>query len=135
LIPVQTKPLKGEQRRLLGLFERLEQGERNTLLAFAEFLAARTPDESAPDDPQKNDASKEVERPKTIERPGDESVVAAIRRLSEAYFMLDRQDMLNDTAALMGAHVMQSRPAPKVIDELEVLFETHYDRYLQSRRK
>jgi hypothetical protein len=128
LIPLKTPSLGGEQRRLLDLFDRLGQDDRRTLLAFAEFLAAR-PQNELPED------ESVPETPKAIERPGEESVVAAIRRLSETYFMLDRQDMLNDTAALMGAHVMQSRPASDVIDELEVVFETHYRRYLENQRK
>lgn len=128
MIPLKTPSLGGEQRRLLDLFDRLGQDDRRTLLAFAEFLAAR-PQNELPED------ESVPETPKAIERPGEESVVAAIRRLSETYFMLDRQDMLNDTAALMGAHVMQSRPASDVIDELEVVFETHYRRYLENQRK
>ena len=128
MIPVNTQPLGAEQRRLLNLFDKLATSDRDTLLAFAEFLAARVADgevqgESAP------------ERPKAIERSGEESVVAAIRRLSQTYYMLERQDMLNDTASLMGAHVMQGRPAAEVIDELETVFKSHYDRYLEAWQK
>ena len=128
MIPVNTQPLGAEQRRLLNLFDKLAASDRDTLLAFAEFLAARVADgevqgESAP------------ERPKAIERSGEESVVAAIRRLSQTYYMLERQDMLNDTASLMGAHVMQGRPAAEVIDELETVFKSHYDRYLEAWQK
>lgn len=97
-------------------------------MAFAEFLADRVPaDEEA--------AQPAPAQIKAIQRPETESVVAAIRRLSETYFMLDRQEMLNDTAALMGAHIMQGRPAAAVIDELESVFKAHYDRYLNERRK
>lgn len=97
-------------------------------MAFAEFLAVRaSTDEGA--------KQSTPEQPKAIKRPESESVVAAIRRLSETYFMLDRQDMLNDTASLMGAHLMQGRTAADVIDELESVFNTHYNRYLDDWRK
>jgi hypothetical protein len=128
LIPLNTQSVRGEQRRLLNLFDKLDRQNRDTLMVFAEFLATRVPvDEGA--------AQTAPEQPKAIQRPRKESVVAAIRRLSETFFMLDRQDMLNDTASLMGAHVMHGRPAADVIDELESVFKTHYDRYLEGRRK
>lgn len=128
MIPFNTQSVQGEQRRLLNLFDKLDQPDRDTLMAFAGFLAARM---GADDEGAEQIAP---EQPKEIERPEEESVVAAIRRLSETYFMLDRQDMLNDTASLMGAHVMQGRPAAGVIDELESVFKAHYDRYLEGRR-
>ncbi len=128
MIPLNIQAVRGEQRRLLSLFDKLDRHNRDTLMAFAEFLGARLP----PDEGTKESAP---EQPKAIQRPETESVVAAIRRLSETYFMLDRQDMLNDTASLMGAHVMQGRAAADVIDELESGFKTHYDRYLDDRRK
>jgi hypothetical protein len=34
--------------------------------------------------------------------------------------------MLNETSGLMTEHLMQGRPAPEVIDELEALFRRHY---------
>ena len=128
MIPLNSRTLGAEQRRLLNLFDKLAASDRDTLLAFAEFLAVRSP----ADEVAKESAP---ERPKTIERPEEESVVAAIRRLSETYYMLERQNILNDTASLMGAHVMQGRPAADVIDELESLFNSHYDRYLEAWRK
>ncbi len=113
--------LPPEQRRLLGLFGRLGESERGTLIAFAEFLAARR------QDAQGTQPARAV-APKPIPRPGGESVVAAIKRLSETYFMLDRAVLLTDTSSLMAAHLMQGRPAAEVIDELEELFEAHYRR-------
>jgi hypothetical protein len=46
-------------------------------------------------------------------RPSQESVVAAIKRLSKTYEMLDRGPMLNETSALMSAHVLQGRPVKR----------------------
>ena len=66
--------------------------------------------------------------PKEIPRPREESVVAAIRRLSETYYMIDKSVLLSETSGLMSAHIMQGRPAEAVIDELEALFSNHYEK-------
>ncbi len=111
--------LPADQRRLLKLFGRLGESDRATLIAFAEFLAGRK-------DVAPSQLSDRRAVPDPIPRPAEESVVAAIKRLSQSYFMLDREAMLSETSALMGAHVMQGRPAADVIDELEELFASHY---------
>ncbi|MET0066384.1 MAG: hypothetical protein ABW076_08575 [Candidatus Thiodiazotropha sp.] len=124
-MPTQ-KRLSSEQKRLLECFNRLSPQDRDTLQAFADFLAAR---ESTDDD-----ATGETGplKPKPIDRPRDESVVKAIKRLSERYFMLQREKLLDETSSLMMTHIMQGRPAPEVIDDLEALFERHYQEYLKQ---
>lgn len=118
------RQLSAEQRQLLRWFGSLGDSGRASLLAFAEFLATRE---------EPCDSCKAVlAEPKAIPRPKDESVVAAIKRLSASYFMLDTQAMLNDTASLMSAHILQGRPAIQVIDDLEALFLDHYRRYRSS---
>ena len=116
-----SRQLSAEQRQLLRWFGALGESGRASLLAFAQFLATREePDDSCKPVPAE---------PKAIPRPEDESVVAAIKRLSSSYFMLDTQAMLNDTASLMSAHVLRGRRAEQVIDDLESLFLDHYRRY------
>lgn len=112
----------GGERQLVKLFRSLESADRSALLAFAEFLAARGAADAAelPEGPLE---------PEPIPRPTKESVVGAIKRLSKSYYMLDRSAMLNDTSSLMGAHVLQGRPAEAVIDELEELFSRCYENY------
>lgn len=66
--------------------------------------------------------------PADIPRPESESVVAAIRRLSQTFPMLDKEALLHETSALMTAHLMQGRGAVEVIDELEIVFRRHYER-------
>jgi hypothetical protein len=66
--------------------------------------------------------------PKAIPRPAEENVVAALKRLRETYHMLDHSKMLHEASALMAQHMMQGRPAPEVIDELEEIFQQHYSR-------
>lgn len=113
---------KKPEKRLVRLFKALPEGERQTLLAFAEFLVERS-----------EGASLELPEPKPIPRPENESVIKAMRRLSATYHMLDKSKMLNETSSLMAEHVMQGRPAIEVIDELEILFERHYRRIVDDQ--
>jgi hypothetical protein len=123
-VPKQQN-LKSDQRRLLTCYDSLDGQERETLLAFAEFLMQRQPSSDA-------DASTLLE-PKLIERPAEESVVKAIKRLSNTYYMLERGQLLDQTSSLMMSHVIQGRDAVSVIDELEIVFQEHYQRYCRQR--
>jgi superfamily I DNA/RNA helicase len=121
----QVPNIPAEQRRLLKLFSQLGEQDRESLIAFAEFLAGRS-EQGEEAGPEENAGSE----PKPIPRPETESVVAAIKRLSETYHMLDRSLLLTDTSSLMTAHLMKGREAPDVIDELEELFARHYQEHL-----
>lgn len=118
-----------ERKRLLDILSKLSAQDRSNLLAFAEFLLART-GESEND----SETRGSVPEPKSLARPARESVVAAMRRLSKTYFMLEKSLVLHEASALMGAHVMQGRPAKEVIDDLETLFRKAYDRYLEQQQ-
>jgi len=109
-----------DEPRLTRLFRSLGEDDRRTLLAFAEFLAAGRQPAAAPAPPV---------APTPLPRPEQETVIAAIRRLSRTYTMLDRGPMLNETSALMSAHVLQGRDAAVVIDDLEALFLRHFTDY------
>jgi len=108
------------ERRLIRIMRSLSAEDRRALLRFAEFLAS-------------NEAMEAEEapllEPNLLPRPPKESVVAAIKRLSLSYHMLDRSVMLNETSTLMAAHVLNGRPAKDVINELETLFTRHYAAY------
>jgi hypothetical protein len=127
LLPFAPPSLSADKKRFLKLFDQLGPKDRETLEAFAEFLLTRA---AATDGVG---GAPQLMEPKGLPRPQDESVVAAIKRLSDDYAMLDRQDMLSETASLMSAHVLQGRTAPDVIDELEVIFKAHYERYLEKQ--
>lgn len=118
MLPATTAKKNNPEKRLQKLFNKLPEDEQRMLLEFAEFLVSRTPAKTTP--PQV---------PVPHGRPEKESVIRAVRRLSATYPMLDKAKMLNQTSALVAQHVMQGRPAAEVIDELEVIFQTHYDRY------
>ena len=113
--------ISADERRLLKRLRALGSVERETLLAFADFLVARA--EQCPREPVV------VREPHPLARPEQESVVGAIKRLSHSYDMLERDALLHETSALMSAHVLQGRSATEVIDELEALFKRHYRDY------
>ncbi len=118
MFPVPQSKKANPQKRLVELFERLPDSERNSLLDFAEFLVERS-------GPRESLHPKE---PLDIPRPDEESVVAAMKRLRETYPMIDHSKLLHEASGLMAEHMMQGRPAPEVIDELEKLFLKHYEK-------
>ncbi len=115
LPPVQSQSGSKAEQRLKKLFKQLGDQEQKTLLEFAEFLVSR----SEPEDTV-------IPEPNFQPRPEDESVIRAVKRLSETYFMLDKDHILHETSALVSQHIMQGRAAEEVIDELEGVFSSHY---------
>lgn len=110
------------QKKLTQLFNELPSAEQKTLLAFAEFLHSRC-EKVLPSPATKQD----------IPRPAQESVIAAIKRLSKTYPMLEKSDMLSETSDLVSQHIMQGRAAVTVIDELEIVFQRHYEVYCKKQ--
>ena len=111
------------QKRLREILERLPDEQARQLLDYAEFLLARHGREEA------------LPEPLAIERPEEESVVVAIKRLRATYPMLDPAALLNETYDLMTQHVMQGREAVEVIDDLEALFRRHYERLFGDKEQ
>ena len=105
---------KGDERELLDLFGRLAPTQQDKLIAFAELLASDAPDAGR------------GERV-IIARPARETVTMALRRLVRSYPMLDRRRLMGEASRLMAQHALEGRPAAEVIDELEALFERHYE--------
>ncbi|MDP1536401.1 MAG: hypothetical protein Q8L95_04385 [Burkholderiales bacterium] len=112
------------QQALLAAFEQLDGAQRDMLLEFAAFLAARAT--VAPATP--------VTAPQPEPRPAVESVVVAIKRLTRTYPLLDRRKLMGPTSQLMAQHALQGRAAAEVIDELEVMFERHYEETVRSAK-
>ncbi len=110
-----------EEAKLLKSFRQLDQQKKSNVIAFAEFLNSGQTEIAI--------ETKKEAVPKKIPRPAVESVVSGIKRLSEQYWMLDKGDMLDDTSVLMSAHLLQGKPAPEVIDELEILFRKTYENF------
>ena len=112
--------MKPIEKKLLKLYNGLASAEQDTLMAFAEFLSQRVQQ-------QGQESTLTLPEPTNIPRPDNESVVAAIKRLSATYHMLDDSRLLNDSSLLMSQHVMQGKEAQHVIDELEALFKRYYE--------
>ncbi len=107
-----------EEKRLRKLYRNMSSNDQATLMRFAEFLAGSpTPD---------LELMTEFPSPESIQRPEQESVVKAIKRLTATYPMIPRERLLNETSSLMTAHVIHGKSATVVIDELEVMFAQHY---------
>lgn len=123
MLPVQQnkKRSKDPEKQLARLYKQLPEAQQAMLLEFAEFLVTRAPE-----------TVRELPKPIPQSRPEEESVVKAIRRLSATYPMLDKSKMLNQTSSLVAQHVMQGRKAVEVIDELEIVFETHYRKLVEE---
>jgi hypothetical protein len=118
---------RDQAEAMLSVFEQLSAADRAAVRSFAEFLlhqARRAPATRA--------APAVVPEPEPIPRPDNEKVVAAVKRLSKTYFMLDKTKMLGVTSELVIQHIVQGRDAAAVIDELERVFETHYRELKQS---
>lgn len=110
-----------------SLLEGLSAADQTAVINFAEFLSSRSgslplpvPSSLEPVLPV------EVPEPESIPRPEDEKVVAAVKRLSKTYFMLDKKAMLGETSDLVTQHIIQGRDVVEVIDELETLFIQKY---------
>ena len=104
------------EKKLLEQFKTLPDEAKKSLLDFCAFLTT-----------QHSDVESALSTPKNLPRPKDESVVLAMRRLSDTYFMLNKDDLLHEASSLMSQHILQGRDAVDVIDELEVLFKKKYD--------
>ena len=116
---LEASSLDKQQRRLLNRYQSLSEQDRQTLLRFAEFLGSKH-------ESDKIALQSQIPEPMHETAPPDESVIAAIRRLSKTYFMVEKEDLLHETSGLMAEHVMQGKSAPDVIKKLEALFQHHY---------
>jgi hypothetical protein len=114
------------EKRLTGILRKLPAAQAETLLEFAEFLLGRH-GAAGPEEGKTNSAL-EIPAPVGIPRPTEETVVKAVKRLRATYPMLDARKLLNQTSELMTQHIVRGREAVEVIEELEILFRTHYEK-------
>ncbi|OOZ40139.1 hypothetical protein BOW53_08920 [Solemya pervernicosa gill symbiont] len=114
---------KKAEKRLSEIVKALPENHLATLLEFAEYMFQRHGVEVKPE---------VVMEPVSIPRPEEESVIAAIKRLSATYPMVDKAEMLNKTSSLVMQHMLQGRDAVEVIDEIEQVFEEHYQLLLNA---
>ena len=123
-----------QQEKILGILSRLSPADQATVTSFAEFLLSRAAagGETTASAPV---MAVELPEPELGPRPKNEGVVTAIKRLSQAYFMLDKSKMLGVTSELVTQHVVHGREAGEIIDELEQLFADHYRQLKQGNSK
>ena len=110
------------EKKLLSVYKKLAASEQENLQAYAEFLLTRH-----------RETPQSIPEPQHVPRGENESVVAAIKRLSASYSMLDKPQLLNESSVLMTQHVMQGRAVDEVIDELEALFARFYQELLDEQ--
>lgn len=122
-MPVQANK---QERQLVKLFKSLDSSNKETLLLFAEFLNTRSQSNSTAKETDKTN-DEVITEPLDIERPEEESVIKAIKRLSTTYPMVNKENILHPISGLMTSHMLQGKEAEKVIDELEVLFLQEYE--------
>jgi len=114
---------QGKRQALLAAFDRLAEAQQNALMDFAAVLATR--DDSC---------ATAVTRSGPEPRPADESVVAAIRRLTRGYPAVERRQLMGPVSKLMAEHSLQGRAAMEVIDALEAVFEEHHAKTARSNK-
>lgn len=116
MLPVtSTKQQECSEDQLLQLWRSLAIEQQQQLADFAAFLVEKY-----------GKVTTDNNQPVWIDRPEQESVIAAIKRLSATFPMIDKAKILHQTSALMAEHLMQGKEASLVIDDLEALFRTYY---------
>jgi len=116
------------EQQLTEYLQQLDAGDQATLLAFAAFLASRSPARTV----TVKTEPVTIPEPEIIQRPEKESVVGALKRLAKSYPMLDKTEMLSATSDLVATTIMQGKDPVGVIDELEDIFSTHYEQLVSG---
>ena len=136
-----------QEQSLLDIYRKLSEHDAHSLLRFAEFLAgyevttAKIVDQETTAPSKASEASTTVDQedtiptPEKIERPEQERVVDALKRLSATYPMLDKKHLLDKASELVAQHVMFGKPAKQVIDEVEEIFAAAYDKFVAEARR
>lgn len=129
-----------QEQSLLDIFRKLSEHDAHSLMRFAEFLAgyeatAANIVEKEDTTTSAEDVTDEMPKPEAIERPEQEKVVDALKRLSATYPMLDKKELLDKASELVAQHVMFGKPAPQVIDEIEEMFKQAYDKFVSDARR
>ena len=112
---------KKDEQKLLHWFRRLPKDQANVLIEFAQFLD------------NKHGIDPALQTPQDIPRPQEERVIAAIKRLRSTYPMLDPARLLTETSELMSQHLTQGRDAVEIIDDLEKIFQSHYESLVKEQ--
>ena len=104
-----------------AIFSQLDSAAQQNVLRFAEFLLEKQQVDEI------DSAVNSFSLPLSIEPVAGESVVAALRRLTHSYNMLDSRALLARAVDIMNGFVLQGRDRVIVIRELETLFQREYE--------
>ena len=107
-----------KEKSILKRYRQLSEEQRQSFEDYLDFLLSRQTPAAQ---------SEVVDIPLDIERPPDETVIKAMRRLTKTYPMLETGELFSEASSLMSQNVLQGRPANEVIDDLELLFKKHYE--------
>lgn len=118
------------KRQLNRIFSNLDDASRRSLLDFAQYLDQR---ENHSDQLlSETSVVDKKQQPIPQPRPDNENVFKAIKRLRATYYMLNTDVLVNEASSLTSQFILQGREAVDVIDDLEKLFDSHYQKYLES---
>jgi hypothetical protein len=111
------------EKKLIEVFNQLNITDQSSILSFAEFLLSQSDFVVEPE---------VLEKPTDIDRPVEENVIAAIKRLTATYPMIKKSGILDQAAKVMTDHMMHGKKAKLAINELELLFSEHYELYKKA---
>lgn len=131
--------MTSDEKKMLYYFSVLSDEHRSTVMEFVEFLGSKYSNASLSEKlsaqlTEVSDNRKKIIEPELTPRPESESVIGAIKRLSKSYPMLNKEKLFDKTSTLMTAHIMQGRDVVEVIDELQLVFEGHYEEYVNEKK-
>ncbi|MEM9604768.1 MAG: hypothetical protein AAGA11_18025 [Pseudomonadota bacterium] len=116
--------------RLVQMFDLLEPAQRDAVLSYTEFLVDRNrrPGD-APVSERSSASAGPLAQPAFEERPEDETVSAALSRLSRVYHMLDTDSLVERASEeLLSRDTIATLSQRGLVDELERFFAEHYQR-------
>ena len=141
--------MTAQEQSLLEIFRHLSEHDAHSLLRFAECLAGyeqttatlvgkeatMDKDSDEPEAHLEEAQTDDIPLPEKIERPQQERVVDALKRLSTTYPMLDKKILLDKASELVAQHVMFGKPAKEVIDQIEEMFADAYAKFAADARR
>lgn len=113
--------MKRDVKALADLFKTLDYDRQQSLFDYAEFLQSKG-----------GIVQQDIAEPVDVPRAENESVVGAIKRLKQAYPMIDSMEVFAVASNLMTDHMVKGRDAEEVINEIEALFEDTYKKLLKE---
>lgn len=131
--------MKDQEQRLLSYLRQLSEQDRHSLLRFAAFLAGEQDNTQAIAPATQTEVTAAetapIPQPQHIERPDNERVVDALKRLANVYPMLDKKPLLDKASTVVAQHVMFGKPSKLAIDEIEALFAEAYGKFVAEQEK